>query len=72
MEEKPTILIDKENRYPKTVVQENKTTGIDLSMQIFPLLNDFFCGTFEKNTQGVLIRLENGQLFQLSVTEVAL
>lgn len=45
--------------------------GLDLAMQIYPLLDDYFCGTFAKNTKGVLMKMENGQIFQLTVTEVA-
>lgn len=71
MEEKPNIHTEEENEELEALVKESKTTGLDLAMQIFPLLDDYFCGTFAKNTKGVLIKLENGQLFQLSVTEVA-
>ena len=42
----------------------------DLAMQIFPLLDDYFCGTFAKNSKGVLMKMENGQIFQLKVEEV--
>lgn len=48
-----------------------KINGLDLAMQIYPLLDDYFCGTFAKNTKGVLMKMENGQVFQLTVTEVA-
>ena len=47
-----------------------KINGFDLAMQIYLLLDDYFCGTFAKNTKGVLMRMENGQVFQLTVTEV--
>ena len=71
MEEKANIYTEEEKEHQETVVQESKTTGLDLAMQIFPLLDDYFCGTFVKNTKGVLMKLENGQVFQLTVTEVA-
>lgn len=71
MEGKTNIYTEEENEQQDTVVQESKTTGLDLAMQIFPLLDDYFCGTFVKNTKGVLMKLENGQVFQLTVTEVA-
>lgn len=71
MEEKANIYTEEEKGHQETVVQESKTTGLDLAMQIFPLLDDYFCGAFVKNTKGVLMKLENGQLFQLTVTEVA-
>ncbi len=71
MEEKPNIPIEEENEQMEAVAQESKTTGLDLAMQIFPLLNDYFCGVFSKNTKGVLMKLENGQVFQLTVTEAA-
>lgn len=71
MEEKPNIHTEEDNAGFETLVRELKTTGLDLAMQIFPLLDDYFCGTFAKNTKGVLMKMENGQVFQLSVTEVA-
>ena len=71
MEEKPNIQTEDENGLLEAELLEVKTTGLDLGMQIFPLLDDYFCGTFAKNTKGVLMKLENGQVFQLSVTEVA-
>ncbi len=43
---------------------------LDLAMQIYPLLTDYFNGTFAKNTKGVLMKMGNGQVFQLIVTEV--
>ncbi len=71
MEEKLNICIGEGNMEFETLAQESKSTGLDLAMQIFPLLDDYFCGTFAKNTKGILMKLENGQVFQLSVTEVA-
>ncbi len=71
MEEKPNIHTEEEKEQREAVMQESKTTGLDLAMQIFPLLEDYFCGTFAKNSKGVLMKLENGQVFQLTVTEVA-
>ena len=71
MEEKPNIQTEDENGLLEAELWKVKTTGLDLAMQIFPLLDDYFCGTFAKNTKGVLMKLENGQVFQLSVTEVA-
>ncbi len=69
MEEKPNNPTEEENEHME-VVQESKTTGLDLAMQIFPLLDDYFCGVFSKNTKGVLMKFESGQVFQLTVTEV--
>lgn len=71
MEEKANIYTKEIKEQQETVVQESSTTGLDLAMQVFPLLDDFFCGAFVKNTKGVLMKLENGQLFQLTITEVA-
>ncbi len=64
MEGKPDINTE-------AVEQEPKIKGLDLAMEIYPLLDDYFCGTFARNTKGVLMRMENGQVFQLTVTEVA-
>ncbi len=71
MEGKPNINTEEEHEAEKAVVQGAKIDGLDLAMQIYPLLDDFFCGTFAKNTKGVLMKMENGQIFQLTVTEVA-
>lgn len=71
MEGKPNIHTEEEAELLETAVQNNKINGLDLAMQIYPLLDDFFCGTFAKNTKGVLMKMENGQIFQLTVTEVA-
>ncbi len=64
MEGKPDINTE-------AVEQGSKINGLDLAMEIYPLLDDYFCGTFARNTKGVLMRMENGQVFQLTVTEVA-
>lgn len=69
MNGKPNI--HTEDELLETVVQNTKINGLDLAMQIYPLLDDYFCGTFAKNTKGVLMKMENGQIFQLTVTEVA-
>lgn len=52
--------------------QVERINGLDLAMQIYPLLKDYFNGNFTKNTKGVLMRMTNGQVFQLTVTESAL
>lgn len=54
-----------------TGVKEERIDPLDLAMEIHPLLADYFCGTFVKNTKGVLMKMENGQVFQLKVEEVA-
>lgn len=71
MEDKPNIHTEDEIEQQETMAQKSKTTGLDLAMQIYPLLEDYFCGVFAKNTKGVLMKLESGQVFQLTVTEVA-
>lgn len=71
MDGKPNIHTEEEIELLETVVQNTKINGLDLAMQIYPLLDDYFCGTFAKNTKGVLMKMENGQIFQLTVTEVA-
>ncbi len=48
-----------------------KIEPLDLATEIYPLLEDYFYGTFEKNAQGVLMKMKNGQVFQLAVTAVA-
>lgn len=70
MEGKSNIHTEEKTELLETVVQNTKINGLDLAMQIYPLLDDYFCGTFAKNTKGVLMRMENGQVFQLTVTEV--
>ena len=47
----------------------SKINGLDLAMQIYPLLDDYFCGTFAKNTKGVLMKMENGQIGRASCRE---
>ena len=51
--------------------KEGRIDPLDLAMQIHPLLDDYFCGTFVRNTKGVLMKMNNGQVFQLKVEEVA-
>ena len=70
MEGKPYIHTEEDKEQFETAMQGTKVNGFDLAMQIYPLLDDYFCGTFAKNTKGVLMRMENGQVFQLTVTEV--
>lgn len=70
MEGKPIIHTEEDNKQFETAMGGTKINGFDLAMQIYPLLDDYFCGTFAKNTKGVLMRMENGQVFQLTVTEV--
>lgn len=70
MEGKPNIHTEEDNEQFETAMGGTKINGFDLAMQIYPLLDDYFCGTFAKNTKGVLMRMENGQVFQLTVTEV--
>lgn len=53
-----------------TNAKDGRIAPLDLAMQIYPLLDDYFCGIFEKNTKGVLMKI-NGQIFQLKVEEVA-
>lgn len=45
--------------------------ALELARQIHPLLDDYFCGSFAANSKGVLMKMDNGQVFQLTVTEVA-
>lgn len=71
MADKTNIHTEDEQEQMETVVQGTKINGLDLVMQIYPLLKDFFCGTFLQNTNGILMKMENGQKFQLTVSEVA-
>lgn len=64
---KPT---EEETEEMNDAVKEKKILPLDLAMQLFPLLDDYFCGTFAKNSKGVLMKMENGQIFQLKVEEV--
>lgn len=70
MERKLNFHTEEEKEQREAVIQESKITGLDLAMQIFPLLEDYFCDAFAKNSKGVLMNLKNGQLFRLTVTEV--
>ena len=71
MEKNPNKPTEEENEGMSDAVREEKILPLDLAMQIYPLLDDYFCGTFAKNSKGVLMRMENGQIFQLKVEEVA-
>ena len=61
---------------PKITTEEKATekeviNGLELAAEIQPLLDDYFCGSFETNAKGVLMKMDNGQVFQLTVSEVA-
>lgn len=60
-----------EEEYLKDGREVAKIDALDLAQQIHPLLNDFFCGSFAVDSNGILMKMENGQVFQLTVTEVA-
>lgn len=71
MDMNPNTPTEEKNEELNDAAREGKILSLDLAMQIFPLLNDYFCGTFAKNSKGVLMKMENGQIFQLKVEEVA-
>lgn len=71
MDMNPNTPTEEKNEELNDAAREEKILSLDLAMQIFPLLNDYFCGTFAKNSKGVLMKMENGQIFQLKVEEVA-
>lgn len=71
MDINPNTPTEEKNEELNDAAGEGKILSLDLAMQIFPLLNDYFCGTFVKNSKGVLMKMENGQIFQLKVEEVA-
>lgn len=71
MDMNPNTPTEEKNEELNDAAQEGKIPPLDLAMQIFPLLNDYFCGTFAMNSKGVLMKMENGQIFQLKVEEVA-
>lgn len=71
MDMNPNTPTEEKNEELNDAAHEEKILSLDLAMQIFPLLNDYFCGTFAKNSKGVLMKMENGQIFQLKVEEVA-
>ncbi len=62
---------EEKNEEMNDAVREEKILPLDLAMQMFPLLDDYFCGVFAKNSKGILMKMENGQIFQLKVEEVA-
>ena len=71
MELNPNKPTEEETEEMSDTVREEKILPHDLAMQIFPLLDDYFFGTFAKNSKGILMKMENGQIFQLKVEEVA-
>lgn len=71
MKRVPNDYTEEENEEIDDAVREEKILPLDLAMQIFPLLDDYFCGTFAKNSKGILMKMENGQVFQLKVEEIA-
>lgn len=71
MDMNPNILTEEKNEEMSDAAREGKILSLDLAMQMFPLLDDYFCGTFAKNSKGILMKMENGQIFQLKVEEVA-
>lgn len=66
-----TSILTTEEGHLKDSREVAKIDALDLAQQIHPLLNDFFCGSFAVNSKGILMKMENGQVFQLTVTEVA-
>lgn len=62
---------EEENLERNSSAKEGKIDSLELAMEIYPLLEDYFCGTFAKNSKGVLMKMDNGQVFQLTVEEVA-
>ena len=71
MKKVPNDYTEEENEEMNDAVREEKILPFDLAMQIFPLLEDYFFGTFAKNSKGILMKMENGQGFQLKVEEIA-
>lgn len=71
MDMNPNILTEEKNEEMSAAAREEKILSLDLAMQMFPLLDDYFCGIFAKNSKGILMKMENGQIFQLKVEEVA-
>lgn len=70
MERKPYVSSEEKSEQLGNTVQEEKVQPLDLASEIYPLLEDYFYGTFVRNTSGVLIKMPNGQVFQLTVLEV--
>ncbi len=71
MENKHNELTEDEILSRESSAKEAKIDSYELAMEIFPLLKEYFCGTFAKNSKGVLMKMDNGQVFQLTVEEVA-
>jgi len=71
MDMNPNKPTEEETEEMNDAVKEKKILTLDLAMQIFPLLDDYFFGTFAKNSKGILMKMENGQVFQLKVEEIA-
>lgn len=71
MEDNHNEFTEAENLGRNSSAKEGKIDSLELAMEIYPLLEDYFCGTFAKNSKGVLMKMDNGQVFQLTVEEVA-
>ena len=71
MKRVPNDYTEEENEEIDDAVREGKILPLDLAMQIFPLLDDYFFGTFAKNSKGILMKMENGKVLQLKVEEIA-
>lgn len=71
MEKYHNEFTEEESLKQETGVNEEKINPYDLAAEICPLLEDYFCGSFEKNTKGVVMKMDNGQIFQLTVEVVA-
>ena len=58
MEGKPNIHTEEDNEQFETAMGGTKINGFDLAMQIYLLLDDYFCGTFaviERYTTSVTV-----------------
>lgn len=48
-----------------------KNSTYDIAIEIISLLNDYFCGNFIQEDNGILMELVDGKVFRLSISEVA-
>lgn len=50
--------------------QEEKINAKDLSQDMLLILKDYFCCKFTVNDNGIAIKMDNGQLFQIIIEEM--
>lgn len=60
----------KHNNTASQTMREEKINSHDIAQEILPLLKDYFCGEFTAAADTISMAIENGQQFQLKISEV--